>query len=287
MRVLVQFPAIALAAVCYLAAAEICVAQSPEAGVVEAEPALPRGVSVEPPASEGLANSNSEESPFPARQPAYRQYPQIGIGADVSPLGVGIEVARPLSPSTNLRAGFNTFHYAAAEQLNGIHYSAKLNLNSVEGIYDWYVRRNFHLSPGALFYNGNQLTASASVPSGQTFSIADVTHVSDPADPVSGSGKLDFFKVSPMILAGFGNIAPRNGKHVSFRFEFGGVYHGTPRVAMNLAGSVCNTNFSDCMKVASNPDIQSDIQVERRTVIHDASRYGLFPLISIGIGFKL
>ena len=283
----VRFPTIVLVALCYLAAAENCVAQSPAATAAEMEPALPGGTSVEPPVSGELTNGNSRQSAAPENVPAYRQYPQIGIGANVWPLGVGIEVARPLSTSTNLRAGFNTFHYANENQTNGINYSAKLKLISVEGIYDWYVQPGFHLSPGALFYNGNQLIASASVPSGQTFSLANVPYVSDPAEPVSGSGKLDFFKVSPMILAGFGNIAPRNGKRVSFRFEFGGVYQGTPRVAMSLAGSVCKTNFSGCMNVASNAEIQSDIQVERQSVIHYASRYGLFPLISMGIAFRL
>jgi hypothetical protein len=205
----------------------------------------------------------------------------------VSPLGIGIEAARPISPAMNIRGGFNTFSYSDTQQLNGVNYAAKLNLRSVDTLLDWYVRPRFHLSPGLLVYNGNGLTASAAVPGGQPFTLSNQTYVSDPNDPLSGTGKLDFFKLSPMIIAGFGNLAPRNGKRFSFRFEFGGVYHGTPHVALNVAGSVCNTNFTGCYQVATNPTIQSDVQAQQQTIVHDTSRYGLFPLVSIGFGFVL
>jgi len=239
----------------------------------------PPGVSPEPPATRAESSSS---------RPGYQTYPKIaGVGASVSPLGIGIEAARPLSPHTNIRGGFNTFSYTDAIQINGINYSAQLNLRSVDALLDWYVRPRFHLSPGLLVYNGNGLTAHASVLGGQTFSLANMGYVSDPANPLTGTGKLDFFKFSPMILAGFGNLAPRNGKRFSFRFEFGGVYHGTPRVSMNVAGSVCNANFTGCYSVAANPTIQRDVQAQQQTVIHDASRYGLFPLVSIGFGFVL
>jgi hypothetical protein len=224
---------------------------------------------------------------FSSPEPAYRSYPKIGVGLSVSPLGISIEAAEPLAPNMNIRAGYNTFGHSDAIQINGINYFAKLNFHSVETLIDWYPRPRFHLSPGVLLYNGNQLTAQASVPSGQIFSISGASYMSMPFDPVTGAAKLDFFKVSPMILAGFGNIAPRDGKHFSFRFEFGGVYQGTPRVLLNLAGGVCNANGTGCGNVSQNSSIQSGLQTARQTISHDASRYGLFPIITIGFGFVL
>jgi hypothetical protein len=206
---------------------------------------------------------------------------------NVSPLGIGIEVGRPLSPQSNWRVGFNTFHYTYNFQIDGVNYSAALHLASVQGLYDRYLTRNFHLSPGLLLYNGNRIHAKASVPGGQNFSINGISYVSAPSDPINGTGKLSFFPISPMILAGFGNIAPRNGKHVSFRFQFGGVYQGTPSVGLNLAGTECNPGFTNCMNVGTNSNIQSDIQFERKTAVHDASRWGLFPIVSLGIAFKI
>jgi hypothetical protein len=108
-----------------------------------------------------------------------------------------------------------------------------------------------------------------------------------PSDPITGMAKLDFFKLSPMILAGFGNLAPRNGKHFSFRFEFGGVYQGTPHVQLNLAGGDCNPDGTNCNTASMNPSIQSALQSIRQTIRNDASHYGLFPIVKIGIAFVI
>ncbi|MGC1686602.1 MAG: hypothetical protein WA734_13340 [Candidatus Acidiferrales bacterium] len=251
---------------------------APDASLAVAPPPAPNAA--EPTASGPL-------SPLPSSRPAYRRYPRLGVGVSVSPLGIDIEAAEPLSPTMNVRAGFNTFGHSDTVQINGITYNAQLNLHSVEALVDWYPRPRFHLSPGLLLYNDNQLAAQASVPGGQIFTLSGVSYMSMPTDPVSGTAKLDFFKLSPMILAGFGNLAPRNGKHFSFRFEFGGVYQGTPHVQLNLAGGDCNPDGTNCNTISMNPTVQSALQSIRQTIRRDASHYGLFPIIKIGIAFVI
>ena len=250
----------------------------PNAPVSPAPPDLP--IAAEPTTSTPLSQLSSP-------RPAYRRYPKLGVGVSLSPLGIDIEAAEPLSPTMNVRAGFNTFGHSDSVQINGINYNAQLNLHSVETLIDWYPRPRFHLSPGLLVYNGNQLAAQAFVPGGQIFSLSGVSYLSMPSDPITGMAKLDFFKLSPMILAGFGNLAPRNGKHFSFRFEFGGVYQGTPHVQLNLAGGDCNPDGTNCNTASMNPSIQSALQSIRQTIRHDASHYGLFPIVKIGIAFVI
>jgi hypothetical protein len=211
---------------------------------------------------------------------------KIGFGVKVSTLGVGIEVATPLAGKLNLRGGFNMFRFSHSITDNGIHYDGQLHFQSAEAHLDFYPFGGFHISPGILFYNGNQLIATASVPGGQTFSVGGTTYESDPTTPVTGAGKLNFVKVSPSIMVGVGNLIPRNGRHYSFLFEVGGAYQGSARVALNLAGNVCDTTGTFCRAISSDSTVQANIQSEQVKIRNDVNPYRFFPIISLGVGFN-
>jgi hypothetical protein len=213
-------------------------------------------------------------------------FSRIGIGVKVSTLGAGIEVGTPLAGKFNLRTGFNMIRYSRPITDNGIHYDGQLQFQSAEAHLDWFLFGGFHISPGILFYNGNQVTAIASVPGGQTFSVGGTTYESDPATPVTGTGKLNFVKVSPSIMLGIGNLIPRNGRHYSFLFEVGGAYQGSARVALNLAGNVCDTSGINCRAGSSDPTVQANIQSQQLKIQNDINPYRFFPVISLGVGFN-
>ena len=289
MRIASRLSVVAFTYLLLAAIAQSAFAQSPAEAQAPAPASTAPATSApaDPVPATAEAATLTQLPPLPSPRPAYRTYPKLGVGVSLSPLGIDIEAARPLSPTMNVRAGFNTFGHSDSVQINGINYDAQLNLHSVEALIDWYPRPRFHLSPGLLVYNGNQLAAQASVPGGQIFSLSGVSYLSMPSDPITGMAKLDFFKLSPMILAGFGNLAPRDGKHFSFRFEFGGVYQGTPHVQLNFAGGDCNPDGTNCNTASMNPAIQSALQSIRQTIRRDASHYGLFPIVKIGIAFVI
>ena len=66
---------------------------------------------------------------------------------------------------------------------------------------------------------GSELMARQS--GGQSFTLNNVTYVSDAASPVTGTGKLTFYKTAPMLLLGFGNLVPRGKWRFSMSFDFG------------------------------------------------------------------
>ncbi len=217
---------------------------------------------------------------------AQSAFSAVGVGVKISPLGPGVEVATPLGYGFNVRGGFNMFTYDRSFTDNGVSYDAQLQFRSAELHLDWFpFGRAFHLSPGALIYDGNQLTANATVPASTTFKVNHVTYESDPADPVTGTPKLDFMKAAPMVTAGWGNLVPRT-KHISVPFEFGLVFQGSPRVALNLAGSVCNTDGTNCRAISSDPTVQSNIQAQQNKFSSDVSVLKVYPIISIGVGYK-
>jgi hypothetical protein len=210
---------------------------------------------------------------------------RVGIGVKISTLGPGIEAAYELSPRLNVRGGFNDFSYGVNSTNNGIRYNGTLTLRSAQASLDWFFWHSLHLSPGLVFYNGNRASATASA-IGQSFTLNNITYLSNPATPITGTGTVKFSRVGPSIMFGVGNLVPR-GHRFSISFEIGGVYQGSPNVTLNLTGSACDPTGTNCRNVATDPGIQSNVQAQQTKYNSDISRFKFWPVISLGFGFKL
>lgn len=216
-----------------------------------------------------------------------RPFDAVGIGVKASLLGFGGEAATPLSRHFNLRGGVNLFGYDRAFHKDGVDYAGQIHFRSGEAHFDWFpFGGSFHLSPGALIYNGNQVTANASVSGGQSFTLNGTTYTSDPADPVVGTGKISFSKAGPMLTMGFGNLVPRRHRF-SVPFEIGAIYAGAPTMALNLTGSACDSSGQNCSSIATDPTLQSNVQAEREKINKDVAPLKFYPVISLGFGVKL
>jgi len=53
---------------------------------------------------------------------------RFGMAVKVSPLGLGIEAATPLTYRTNLRVGANAFSYSHGFNESGVNYNANLRV---------------------------------------------------------------------------------------------------------------------------------------------------------------
>jgi hypothetical protein len=212
----------------------------------------------------------------------------VGVGVKVSTLGIGGEVAVPVTRITNVRFGFNAFNYNHSFDSNGITYNGQLGLRSFQTQFDIFpFGGGFHLSPGVMLYNGNNIDARTSVGAGQTFELNTVTYRSSPTNPLLGTGKMSLNKVGPMFTLGWGNLVSRKpGKHVIFGFEAGFVYQGSPDVRLNFTGSACDPNGLACRNVASDPRFQSDLLREQKRLSDKASPFSFYPIVSTGIGYR-
>ena len=232
-----------------------------------------------------LATETADPNPA---APSHSHYSRIGIGLKVSTLGAGIEVATPLARKINVRGGFNMMNLNHTFTNNGIIYNGQVQFRSAEAHLDWFPIWGFHISPGLLFYNGNQITATATVPAGQTFTVGGTTYQSDLTTPVTGTGKLNFVKVAPSLMLGVGNLIPRSGRHYSFLFEVGAVYEGSAHVTLNLTGNVCNpgTPPTSCRAISGDSTVQANVMAQQVKLQHDVNPYRFFPVISMGVGFN-
>jgi hypothetical protein len=238
-----------------------------------------------PAAAAAAAPAPTPTPAAPAKEASEGRIP-IGIGVKVSTLGIGGDVAIALSHRTNVRFGFNAFSYGDTFTKDGVTYKGNLDLRSAQATFDMFLLKGFHISPGVLFYNGNNVNANASVPGGQSFTLSNTTYVSDAANPVTGSGKLAVYKAAPMLLLGIGNLVPRSGRHFSTSLEIGAAYQGPPRVTLNFSGSVCDSTGLFCRSISSDPTIQSNIAAEQTKLNKSTSPYKFYPVLSFGIGYR-
>ena len=236
----------------------------------------------------GLETDAAVAEPSPAPVSAGTSS-KIGIAVKISTLGAGIEVGTPLGRKFNVRGGFNFISFGHTFREDGIPYAGNLKWRSGEANLDWFPFGPFHLTPGLLFYDGNKVTATASVPTGNTFTLSGTSYESGAVSPVTGGGSMGFSKVAPTFRMGVGNLIPRSGRHWSFLAEIGFAYQASPKAILNFSGTVCqppNTSGPTCVDAATNATVQSNVQGEQTKINNDVKYFKFFPLLSLGVGFN-
>ena len=209
---------------------------------------------------------------------------RAGVAFTVSTLGLGADVAVPVAERMNIRGGFSLFNYSYDSENDGIVLDAQLQLRSVSAHLDWFpFGGGFHLSPGVMLYNGNEVNADARVPGGDAFDLGDEDLISDPANPIVGTAVFSFeTKVAPSFRIGWGNIIPRGDRRWNVPLEIGIVYSRAPTAVLSLRGHACESTSGNCQNVATDPQLQADVREEQDEINDDISVFRVIPVISIG-----
>jgi hypothetical protein len=229
-------------------------------------------------------------------------FSRMGIGADVSPLGIGIKSAIILNEYFDARLMGNFFNYNSAQfEIEGFSATANLHWASAAAALDWYPFNSvWRLSPGLLFYNGNQMSVAANIVPGTSFTLNGQTFYSATANPVTGAtpligtGVLELNTVKPAATAtfGFGKFIPRSNRHWSFPSEFGVAYTGAPSANVNVSGWAC-TDFAQkqCSNLSNstNPvaiEFNNALQTELTKWRKDLAKVHVYPLFSYSVVYS-
>jgi hypothetical protein len=224
--------------------------------------------------------------PPPPKEPrSTRSFRGFAFGIKATTLGAGAEIATPLTRSINLRSGINVFSFAYPFTIDGVNYNSVFHYKSSQSTLDWFpLHGRFHISPGIL-YSRNTLTANASVGPGQGFELGDQPFTNTVDDPLTGTMSVVYpHKYSPLLLAGFGNILPRTGRHLSMPIEFGVAYTGAPTINVNLNGTACTTE--GCVSFANNAEAQASLKQEVQNLNEDLKRLPVYPILSLGFAYR-
>ena len=240
-------------------------------------------------------NASAAIGPAPTvSSPSARMFSKVALGAGISPLGIQLSMTTNLNPHLNVRTTGNLFSYSTDFTASGIAANAKLKMKSAGTALDIYpFHTGFRISPGLLFYNGNQLTADASVAGGQSFTLNDQTYYSSNAHPVTGTALLSLHTANPAftITTGWGNTVPRKG-HWSFPFEVGVALSGAPSLNVNLGGSACYDQAQKlCTDITSKTDpialqIQGNLAAQVAKWTRDIEPLKTYPIASFGVAYS-
>jgi hypothetical protein len=229
-----------------------------------------------------------------------RPFSQVAFGGGISPLGIQLSLTTNLTQHFNLRSTGNVFGYSTNFTTSGIGADAKLSMKSAGTALDIYpFHKGFRVSPGLLFYNGNRITANASVAGGTSFTLNGQTYYSANANsatgatPVNGNALLSMHTTNPAvtITTGWGNTVPRNG-HWSFPFELGAAFTGAPSLKVNLGGWACYDEAQTlCTDISSKTDpiaiqIQNDLSAQVTNWTKDIEPLKTYPIASIGVAYS-
>jgi len=270
-----------------------------DVGLNSADTGLPLPEAPDPAASDG---GRERYNVTPAGEQHQAPFSRIGIGADVSPLGIGITSAIILSGYFDARFMGNFFQYNSGRyEVEGFNVTGNLHMASAAASLDWYPFNSiWRLSPGVMFFNGNQISMATNIVPGTSFSLNNQTFYSASANPVTGAtplaatGVLGLNTTRPAatITGGFGRFIPRSNRHWSFPSEFGVAFTGAPTVNVNASGWAClDYAQTQCSNLgdAKNPvaiEFNSALQTVLTRWRKDLSRVQVYPIFSYSVVYS-
>lgn len=239
--------------------------------------------------------------PFPTN--VYQApWSRIGLGADVSPLGVGMKASTVLNTFMDLRVDGNFFRYDFGRfEVDGVNVDGQVHMASAAAKLDVYPWLSvWRLSAGLMFLNANHLYAATRIAPGTAFTMDGKTYYSANANPttgatpVSGSGILALHRRQPafVLSGGFGRFIPRSERHWSFPTEFGIIFMGSPTLNVNLNGWVCNDKLQTQCGNLGNPaspvaaGFNSSLQASLTKWRHELSGFTLYPVFSYSVVYS-
>jgi hypothetical protein len=190
-------------------------------------------------------------------------FSRLGIGANVSPQGIGVNGTTVLSEYFDARLMGNFFSYTSGQfEVEGYRSQVNLHLASMAASLDWYPFNSvIRFSPGVMFFSANEVSFSSQIAPGTDFDLngqkfySAAPNAVTGATPVSGTGVIGLHRHPVAFTAtfGFGKFVPRSNRHWSFPAEFGAAFMGAPTVDLKPTGWVCLDNaMTQCSSIASS-----------------------------------
>lgn len=213
-----------------------------------------------------------------------RPFSRFGVAAEAGTLGLGVELATPLSRTLQIRGGADFLNFGYGLTVDAAQYEGEAHLRGGHINADWYpFGGSFRISPGVLVF-ASGFGASVSVAGGKTFELGDSTYTSSASDPVHGSAAISMErKMMPALTIGWGNLLGEGRQHWNIPFEIGAAYTGQYSVKLNLAGTAC-TEYA-CMSTAT-PQVQQSVSQEEGQLNETMKHYQVYPIIGTGFSFR-
>jgi hypothetical protein len=198
-------------------------------------------------------------------------------GVTVGTTGLGANVNIPVLPMLGVRVGYSGFVYHHDINQTDVDYAGRLHFSEASGLLDWYVLSgSFHFTAG--IYGGNTRVDVTGRPRGGTYTFNGTTY--NAAQVGTLTGQLKFGNsVQPYVGLGWGN--PFKGGPLTFSFDVGAIYGGTPSVSLSAhCGVAAPPGTSACTQ------IQNSLAGERAQLASDVTAAKWYPALNLGLSYR-
>ena len=192
------------------------------------------------------------------------------VNGKLSTLGLGAEVAFPVTSSVDARIGINSYNYNFNKSINSngyaTNYDGKLDLQSLQALADWHPMAGSFRVSGGLVYNNNKFSMTAQPTSAGTVNVGGKDYTVGTGQSVNAA--VDFNKVAPYLGIGWGRTPKNTG--LSFTSDIGLLFQGSPKGNVTTNAGVDATHLAQ-----ANTDLNSSLK-----------SFKIYPVISFGIGYS-
>ena len=228
-----------------------------------------------------------------------KPFSRFALGGGISLMGVNLQAATNVNQYLNLRGTGNVFNYTENNiTVSNFNLNGKVNFATAGASLDYYPfpTHGFRLSPGVIFSNQNQISASATGTAGSDIKLNGIEYFTDTGEgatpmAVNANLGLNARQQAFTLTTGWGNMIPRKGGHWSFPFEIGAAFTGVPIINVGVAGDACTIssdagiNGESCVNMATNTGAQSALNAQIAKYKSDLNPLQVYPIFSFGVSY--
>jgi hypothetical protein len=220
-------------------------------------------------------SKKSSKNPIAIQQGAIASAKQpagIGISARVGTLGLGVDVAKSITPQFNGRLGFNFGSTNLNRTDSGINYDSQLNLSSVQLFGDYYpfTSSSFRVTGGLVAQN-NKFSVTSKPNASGAYTIDGNSYQASAVGTLNGEYKYSN-SIAPYIGIGIGKST---NEGLNFNADLGVMFTGSPKVTLNASNPVFN----------NNPTTRTQLDNQVRQTENDLKSFNVYPVLSVGISY--
>jgi hypothetical protein len=201
-----------------------------------------------------------------------RQPLGLGVTARVGTLGIGLDVAKSLSPQFDARLGFNFGNVGFNRNDSGINYDSQLNLSSVQLFGDYYLfgGNSFRITGGLVAQN-NRFSVTSRPSGSGTYTIDNQSFSASQVGNLTGEFKYAN-SIAPYLGIGLGHST---NEGFGFNADLGIMFTGAPKVTLNASNPAFN----------NDPTTRGAIDNQIRQTENDLRGFNIYPVLSIGVSY--
>lgn len=188
--------------------------------------------------------------------------------------GLGAEIGVGLGAMFGVRANLLGGSLSRDEVRSGVRYEGTLKLGNGSVLMDVHPFAGaFRLSAGAVFSN-NRLDANGRADGGSI----DINGVAYPADAVGSlQAAVRWDRTNPYLGLGWGAV-PKASSGLFFSADLGAFYMRPMTMLTGTCGAA--------LPAPVCTQLQADIRAEEQQLRDDLNKYKLYPVLSIGVGYR-